>query len=180
MNDNKYIFQSSRLGFRTWDLSDLDKLARTNADAEVMRYFPATQSREQSREFILKMQQHHAVHGFCYFAVVELESDEFVGFIGACHQDFEAPFTPCVDLGWRLLPEFWGKGYAQEGANAVLVFLEKFDLNEVYAVAPSANVPSIKVMERIGMTRRGEFRHPALVDSPDLVDCVYYSKALIE
>jgi RimJ/RimL family protein N-acetyltransferase len=180
MKQPNYIFESSRLGFRVWEESDLGAFSRMNADEDVMRFFPSVQTREQSRAFIERVQNHQQTHGFCYFVVDELTSGDFIGFIGASHQDFEAPFTPCVDLGWRLLPEFWGKGYAQEGANAVLVFLEKFDLNAVYAVAPSANVPSIKVMERIGMTRRGEFRHPALVDSPDLVDCVYYSKALIE
>jgi len=178
MNHTYYLFQSSRLGFRTWNDTDLDELSRMNADVDVMRFFPSVQTREQSIAFIDRMQQHHEKYGFCYFAVEELSSGHLIGFIGANNQDFEAPFTPCVDLGWRLLPDFWGNGYAHEGANAVLVFLEKFDLKEVYAVAPNANVPSIKVMERIGMTRRGEFRHPALVDSPDLVDCVYYSKAL--
>lgn len=177
MIDNKLIFQSSRLGFRTWDSSDLDELARMNADTEVMRYFPATQSREQSREFIHKMQQHQAVHGFCYFAVVELESDDFVGFIGACHQVYDAPFTPCVDIGWRLLTPYWGKGYAQEGAKAILDFLSKFHLDSIYAVAPELNLPSIKVMERIGMTRIGTFHHPALINT-QLSSCVYFFKSM--
>ncbi len=178
MKQPNYIFESSRLGFRVWEESDLDAFSRMNADEDVMRFFPSVQTREQSRAFIERMQEHQQTHGFCYFVVDELTSGDFIGFIGASHQDFEAPFTPCVDLGWRLLPAFWGKGYAQEGAKAVMVYLEHFNLKEVYAVAPSANTSSIKAMEGIGMIKRGEFQHPALVQIPRLVDCVYYHKSL--
>ncbi|MBI1266272.1 MAG: GNAT family N-acetyltransferase [Cryomorphaceae bacterium] len=176
-NDKKYIFESARLGFRTWNETDLDELSRMNADVDVMRFFPSVQTREQSRLFLERMQQHQDEFGFCYFAVEELISRKFIGFIGACQQTYEAPFTPCTDVGWRLLPAFWGKGYAQEGALGTMDFLKRAGVDEVFAVAPEVNLPSIRVMERAGMKRQAVFKHPHLNDSP-LATCVYWSKSL--
>ncbi len=56
------------------------------------------------------MQFTNQKRGYCYFATDELTSGKFIGFIGLMYQNYEADFTPCVDIGWRLAKKYWGKG----------------------------------------------------------------------
>lgn len=171
----KYLFTSERLGFRTWRANDLDALAAINADPEVMRYFPSTLSRAETQAFIQRMQKQFAEKGYCYFAVDLLETDLCIGFIGLSEKSFDAPFNPCVDIGWRLAPSAWGKGLATEGARRCLQFAwESCGLEEVVAVAPEVNLPSIQVMQKIGMQQKMTFKHPLLREYPTLASCVLY------
>jgi len=150
-------------------------MAAINADPDVMRHFPAVQSEEETRGFIERNQAMQAERGHCYFAAELRATGEVVGFIGLAYQDYEADFTPCVDIGWRLSPKVWGKGLATEGARACLDFaFNDLRLAEVVAIAVLANTPSIRVMEKIGMKHKGTFMHPALADFPKLKKCVLY------
>jgi RimJ/RimL family protein N-acetyltransferase len=93
----------------------------------------------------------------------------FAGFVGLSVPRFQAPFTPCVEIGWRLAAEYWGFGYATEGARAVLDFaFDVLGLEEVVSFTAPANLRSRRVMERIGMVRdpAGDFDHPWLSAGP--------------
>ncbi|NRB48323.1 MAG: GNAT family N-acetyltransferase [Saprospiraceae bacterium] len=171
-----YLFTSDRLGFRNWKSTDLDTLADINADEEVMQYFPATQNRERTQQFIDRMQKQFAERGYCYFAVEKLTTNEVIGFIGLAYQSFEAPFTPCVDIGWRLAKRHWNQGYATEGAKRCLqhAFLE-VGLDSICATAAAINLPSIQVMKKIGLQFDYEFEHPKLLNFDRIRNCVFYS-----
>ncbi len=170
-----YLFRSGRLGFRNWRDSDLEALHAINADREVMRFFEKTLELQESRAFILRMQNLFAEYGYCYFATERLEDQRFIGMIGLGRKDFEADFTPCVDIGWRLGKAFWGKGYAPEGARRCLQYaFEALNLQEVLCIAPRINRPSIRVMEKIGLQKMKYFKHPHLANSPELMDCAVY------
>ena len=170
-----YLFKSKRLGFRSWSDSDLDSLVLLNQNAEVMKYFPSVQSTSQCFDFIKRMQQQMTKSGHCYFVVEELESGKFIGFLGLLEQTFESDFTPAVDIGWRLLPEFWGKGYATEGAKRCLEFgLSNLDLERIISIAPQINKASVSIMQRIGMTQIALFNHPKLEKNPDIQKCVVF------
>lgn len=170
-----YLFTSERLGFRNWQDTDLDTLSAMNADADVMEFFPKTLTREYSQKFMQRLSQHFEEKGYTYFAVDILDTGECIGFIGLHDQKYEAPFMPCVDIGWRLAKSFWGNGYATEGAKRCLEYgLETLNLEKIYAVATVINLPSIRIMEKIGMQKAGTFVHPKLVDNKQLRDCVYY------
>lgn len=173
--NNKYIFKSQRLGFRNWKYSDTDKLFALNSDKEVMEFFPYLPSLEQTKTLIERMQNQFEKNGFCYFAVDILETDEFIGFIGIIEQTYEADFTPCVDIGWRLDKKYWNKGYASEGAKRCLEFaFEDKKLKSIKAIAPKINLKSRKVMEKIGMKYVKDFKHPALINDKQLETCVLY------
>jgi RimJ/RimL family protein N-acetyltransferase len=89
----------------------------------------------------------------------------FIGFVGLSVPRFTAPFTPCVEIGWRLSREHWGNGYASEAASACLHFgFEKLTLKQIVAFTVPINKRSIGVMERIGMSRNpaDDFDHPNL------------------
>ncbi|MDT7832111.1 GNAT family N-acetyltransferase [Flavobacteriaceae bacterium S356] len=171
----EYVFTSDRLGFRTWEASDVIKMFEISSDPKVMQHFPSTQSKEYTANFIKKMQDQFNKNGFCYFAVEILETGHFIGFIGCCEQTYEIDFNPSVDIGWRLHKNFWGKGYATEGAKACLEYMfNVLKLKKIVSVATKENTPSIGVMKKIGMHKIKEFTHPLLRDFPEYQNCVLY------
>lgn len=171
-----YIFTSQRLGFRPWSQDDVPAMAAINADPEVMKYFPAIQTEEQTAEFVERMQKHYGVLRFCYFAVDRLDTKELIGFIGLLEKTFESDFTPCIDLGWRLGQKHWGQGFATEGAKKCIEFaFSVAGLEEVFAICPQVNLPSEAVMKKIGMRKIKSFQHPLLKDDERLNPCLLYS-----
>ena len=172
---SNYIFTSERLGFRNWVKGDYDKMIRISSDPDVMEHFPATATPEQTIAFIEKMKQLFEEKNYCYFATEEIESGDFVGFIGLAHKKFKADFTPCVDIGWRLAKKYWGKGYATEGAKRCLSYgFKEMNIDNIKSTAPLVNRKSIRVMEKIGMRKQMEFKHPLLLEYKRLVNCVCY------
>ena len=173
--DQKYLFKSERLGFRNWLESDIELMTQINADIKVMEFFPGIVTKDQTVEFIEKMQQQFTEKGFCYFAVDKLENNGFIGFIGLSEKSFESEFTPCIDIGWRLSSEEWNKGYASEGAKRCLEYAKDIlKLEKIVSIAPKINVKSEKVMKKIGMEKVLEFEHPLLINNERLRDCVLY------
>jgi RimJ/RimL family protein N-acetyltransferase len=181
MMQKDYLFRSERLGFRNWEQSDLDDLARMNASQEVMEHFPSRLTKEQSALFLDRLQQHYDSYGYTYYAVDLLETGRFIGFIGLAYQDYETQFSPATDIGWRLLPEAWGKGYATEGAKRVLKHAsEDLKLDYIFACCTLNNRASEKVMQKIGLQKQGVFKHPKLKAWPDLEDCLWYDLDLTQ
>ena len=172
---NLYIFTSERLGFRNWKESDLELMYEINSDEDVMEFFPSTPTKLQTLEFINRMQNQFIKNGFCYFAVEKLENNEFIGFIGLSEQNYEADFTPCIDIGWRIKKSEWNKGLATEGAKKCLDFAFKnLQLLEICSVAPIINEKSQRIMQKIGMTKYYEFNHSLLNEFPHLQTCALY------
>jgi len=164
---------TDRLVLRTWRATDADAFAAMGADPLVMRHYPSLMTREQSDASFARVQKHWHDRGFGFWAVETRAipgqiGGEFIGFVGMQVPRFEAHFTPCVEIGWRLRPEFWGKGYATEAARASLEFgFTTLKLREIVAMTVPANVQSIAVMERLGMQRNpaDDFDNP-LVEGP--------------
>ncbi len=121
------------------------------------------------------MQSQYTERGFCYFAVEKLENQELIGFTGLSEQDFEAEFTPCIDIGWRLKEIEWNKGYATEAARACLHFaFHHLKIKKVYSMAPIVNERSERVMKKLGMEKIGTFLHPKLQNNERLRSCILY------
>ncbi len=174
-DDKKYIFTSERLGFRNWDMTDIDKMHEINSDENVMKYFPTIPTKEQTKEFVERMKKQFENKGFCYFAVDKLEDSELIGFIGLSEQIYEADFTPCVDIGWRIKSSEWNKGFASEGAKKCLDYaLNELKLENVYSIAPKINTKSEYIMTKIGLKKQYEFEHSLLTTNDRLKTCVLY------
>lgn len=156
---------TARLRLRRWRRSDREAFAALNADPRVMEHFPGCLSAVQSRDLMRRLEGHFEAHGFGLWALERLEVPGLIGFTGLSMPEFEAAFTPCVEVAWRLACEHWGRGYASEAARAALDFaFGELGLNEVVSFSVPANLRSLAVMERLGMRlddRRG-FEHPAL------------------
>jgi RimJ/RimL family protein N-acetyltransferase len=157
------VITTDRLILRAWRDADREPFAAMNADPEVMRYFPSTLTREESDRQVDRIVERTASRGFGFWAVEIPDVTEFAGFIGLSVPGFEAPFMPCVEIGWRLARAYWGQGYATEGARASLRYgFETLGVTEIVAFTAVDNAPSRRVMDRIGMTRDpdGDFDHP--------------------
>ncbi len=174
MNTN-YLFTSERLGFRNWKASDVTEFSKMNADKSVMEHFPRMLSEKETKDFIVRLQKHYDKYRYTYFAVEVLDTAEFIGFIGLAYQDYKTKFTPATDIGWRLKPTAWGKGYATEGAKRCLEFgFKQKGLQKIIATCTLNNVNSENVMTKIGMTKVGQFNHPKLCDYPEYQTCLCY------
>jgi RimJ/RimL family protein N-acetyltransferase len=156
---------TERLRLRRWRAADREPFAALNADPRVMRHFPALLAREASDALAERIEAGFERDGFGPWAVEVPGVAPFVGFVGLSLPAFEAPFTPCVELGWRIAAEHWNRGYATEAARAALAFaFGELRLSEVVAFTVPANLPSRRVMEKLGMRRdaAGDFDHPWL------------------
>ncbi|WNJ19726.1 GNAT family N-acetyltransferase [Pontibacter sp. G13] len=175
------IIQTERLNLRTWLPKDFAPMAELNLDERVMAYFPSTQSPEDTQNFMDRMNKLYDERGYCFFAIELRETSAFIGMTGLSFVDWKADFTPCVEIGWRLRRSAWNQGYATEAATACLEFgFQQLELDEILSFASHANLPSIAVMERIGMTKRSEFQHPKLLEHPSLNPCVLYGITIDE
>jgi RimJ/RimL family protein N-acetyltransferase len=168
---------TERLILRPWCEADRAPFAALNADPRVMEFFPACLNRAESDAFADRIEAHFARHGFGLWAVELPGIVPFIGFIGLSIPRFEAHFTPCVEIGYRLAQAYWGKGYASEGAKRVLIHgFDQLQLTEIVSFTARANLRSQAVMERIGMRRdlSGDFDHPALPENHWLRPHVLY------
>jgi RimJ/RimL family protein N-acetyltransferase len=166
-----------RLHLRLWRDEDLPAFAAMNADPRVMEFFPKPLNRTESDARAAGIRDHFVRHGFGLWAVEAPGVADFIGFVGLSVPGFEAHFTPCVEIGWRLAHEHWGKGYATEAALAALDFgFRGLVLEEIVSFTVPANRRSRAVMERIGMTRSpaDDFDHPALPEGHPLQRHVLY------
>jgi RimJ/RimL family protein N-acetyltransferase len=134
-----------------------------------MEFLPRRLSRDESDAAVLRIRMGMEERGWGFWAVevkgTAQAGSPFIGFVGLSIPGFEAHFTPCVEIGWRLAKEHWGFGYASEAAAASLRFaFEKLRLQQIVAFTVPLNKRSIRVMERIGMSRdvAGDFEHPKL------------------
>lgn len=169
--------KSPRLLLRPWRDADLAPHAAMNADPRVMEHFPATLTRQESDARVARLRDHFDRHGFGMWAVEAPGVADFIGSVGIIHVSFEAHFAPAVEIGWRLVPEHWGKGYATEAAAAALCFgFDALGLDEIVAFTVLANLPSRRVMERLGMTTSpaDDFDHPKVPAGHSLGRCVLY------
>ena len=173
------VIETDRLILRRWKSSDVEPFVSLNADPRVMEFFPATLSRSETEAMISQIEERIRQQGFGLWAAEAKVTKGFIGFIGLDVPGYPLPFSPCVEVGWRLAFDYWGKGYAQEGARAVLAFgFEKLHLKEIVSFTTVRNFRSRHVMERIGMTYdvQADFDHPQLPKDHPLRRHVLYRK----
>jgi RimJ/RimL family protein N-acetyltransferase len=173
--------ETPRLHLRHWRPEDRPAFAAMNADPRVMEFFPKSLDPTESDAMAARIRAHFDLRGFGLWAVEVPGVAEFIGFVGLWTPAFEAHFTPCVEIGWRLALDFWGRGYATEAAVAALDFgFRQLGLREIVSYTVPNNRRSRAVMERIGMTRSpaDDFEHPALPEGHPLRLHVLYRARL--
>jgi RimJ/RimL family protein N-acetyltransferase len=167
---------TDRLLLRRWKEEDREPFARMNADPRVMEFmFPL--SRAESDRMIDRIESRFREQGFGLYAVELQQEQQFIGFVGLAVPTFQAHFTPCVEIGWRLSADYWGRGFATEGARAVLRHaFGPLGLDALVSFTVPANVRSRRVMGKIGMTHNpgDDFDHPHIPEGHPLRRHVLY------
>lgn len=172
---NLIYFETERLIARDYLASDYLPFSQMNADEEVMKYFPARLTTNESNALLNRNQDELTSRGYGLFAIEEKSTGEFIGFAGFHEATFEADFTPCIEIGWRLKRSVWNQGYATEAALGALAFAkENTSINEIYSFTATLNKPSEQVMQKIHFTKVATFEHPALVNGDPLNPHVLY------
>lgn len=167
--------RTERLLLRAWRDDDLEPFAAINADPEVRRHFPGVLERGESDAQAERIRAGFAAHGFGLWAVEVPGQAAFIGFVGLSVPVFEAGFTPCVEIGWRLARAYQGRGYATEAARAVVRFgFTRAGLDEIVSFTVPANLASRRVMEKLGMQHTEDFDHPLLPEGHPLRRHVLY------
>lgn len=168
--------RTSRLLLRQFRDSDLEPLIAMGTDPVVMKHFVSLMTREQTEAMYGRIKEHWEKNGFGVFAVEIPGVTEFAGFIGLIYPRFEASFTPCIEILWRLIPSVHNKGYCTEAAIACIEWgLHVKGFEEILSFAVPQNIPSWRVMEKSGMTRIGEFDHPLVEEGHALRRHLIYS-----
>jgi RimJ/RimL family protein N-acetyltransferase len=176
---SQIIITTPRLKLRHWKDEEAEPFIKMNMDKEVMRFFPSTQTAEETIAQIGRIKQHFTDFGYGLYAVERTDNGQFIGYTGFAHPRFESFFTPCVEIGWRLGKDNWHQGFATEAALACLKYgFDEIGFKEIFSFTAVINKPSENVMERAGLNRVGDFEHPALPDGHILKPHVLYKIAL--
>jgi RimJ/RimL family protein N-acetyltransferase len=152
-----FEIEKERLLMRQWREGDWTALHRTYGDEEVMRWLGSRSVDLQTTAFVVgRMAMHWRLLGYGMFAVQEKAGDELVGRVGLMlHPTW--PLEPKIEVGWTLQRSVWGRGYATEAAKASLTFgFERLGLPQIFSMTLPTNRRSLAVMERCGLTPRGE------------------------
>jgi len=168
--------ETERLKLRQWGKSDLPHFASLNADPKVMNFFPNIRTVNESNLLAERLSGLIENNGWGFWAVECKADSNFIGFVGLHNCESNLPFSPAIEIGWRLARKYWGNGYATEAAKESLNFaFTTLNLNEVVSFTANNNKKSIAVMRNIGMidTQRN-FEHPNIEDDHPLKEHVLF------
>ncbi len=166
--------ETERLVLRDWKPEDLPLFITMNKDDRVMRYFPAILTEKETESFYFRIQSAFAKKGWGLYTVELKSTGRFIGYVGLHEIGFDADFTPGVEIGWRLDADYHNQGFATEAAIAVMELARSKGIKRLYSFTAKKNVPSERVMQKIGMTKVGEFEHPNLPENSPLRTHVLY------
>jgi len=169
--------RTARLLLRRWRQIDREPFANLNADPVVMEHFPGVLSRAESDAMVDRIEAQFDEVGYGLWAVETPDEAPFIGFVGLSVPKFQAHFMPAVEIGWRFDRTYWGRGFATEAARAALADgFGRVGLTEIVSFTAPANVRSIRVMDRLGMTHNpaDDFEHPTLPEGHRLRRHVLY------
>ena len=169
---------TERLILRGWQDEDIAPFAALCADPEVMAHLGGPQTLAEVEAAIARQRTAQASYGHCFWAIERREDGLLLGFCGL--RDGGPAGTPVADeleIGWRLRRDAWGHGYAREAAEAALAWGWANTVRaRIFAMTVPGNASSWRLMERLGMIRRGDldFAHPAFAPGHDLSSHIAY------
>ena len=170
------MLKTERLILRQWTDDDFALFSNISGDSKVMEFYPSQLTEEESNNMANRVQSLIQDKGWGFWAVEVPNIEKFIGFVGLHTPKNTLPFSPCVEIGWRLSKAHWGKGYATEAAKESLKFaFTILNLNEVVSFTTVANIRSQAVMLKIGMVNTGNnFMHPDIASSHPQCEHVLY------
>ncbi|MEH0153160.1 GNAT family N-acetyltransferase [Limibacter armeniacum] len=149
------ILETKRLYLREMTPDDAEDIYRLNLDWDHIKYTgdKPFESIQEAKRF-LENYSHYRTYGFGRWAVIEKDSDKFLGWCGLKY----TPELEEYDIGFRFFKEYWNKGIGSEAAKACLDYgFSKFGLTRIVGRAMKDNLGSIRVLEKIGLEYLGEY-----------------------
>jgi RimJ/RimL family protein N-acetyltransferase len=148
---------TERLILRPPTRDDFPGWCALHADPEAARYIGGVQPASGAWRALATMTGSWVLQGFSMFSVIERRTNRWMGRLGPWRPEG----WPGPEVGWALQREFWGQGFAREGATAALNWaFDTLGWDEVLHIIAPANAPSIKLAEALGATRRGPVKMP--------------------
>lgn len=168
-------FDTERLHLRQWHAADREPFAALNTDPKVMAFFPSLLDWAASDALADRCQTLIAARGWGLWAVETKATNQFIGFVGLHIPTSELPFSPCVEVGWRLAFQYWGQGFATEAARGALrIGFESLNFAEIVSFTAIHNHKSRAVMEKLGMRESSTFEYPHVPEGDALrLHCLY-------
>jgi [ribosomal protein S5]-alanine N-acetyltransferase len=169
------FLHTNRLILRPLGIDDVSNLFALDSNPEVMRFLGnhPIESIEQVYIYLENIMQQYTQNGIGRWAVIEKESDLFVGWAGLKFN--AAPINGqnfIYDMGYRLKPEFWGKGYATECTVAWIEYAKDYlNLKELYSITHVENVASQNVLQKCGFIKKNNFSDIIYEES---IDCIWF------
>jgi len=180
MSPEPFAIPTERLILRPWREADHAALFGLCSDPRVMEFLGPVQTEAEVYAGIARLRACQADNGYSFWAVERREDGVVLGFCGLKPGQPGTPIEGCIEIGWRLAADAWGKGYAREAAQASLDWgWANLDAPAIWAITAPGNVRSWGLMERLGMTRHADldFVFPDLPPDSPLSQCITYSIA---
>ena len=176
------MLQTERLILRQWTNDDLALFSKISGDSDVMEFYPKPMMEEESYSMGSKIQSLINERGWGFWAIEIPNQEKFIGFVGLHIPKESLPFSPCVEVGWRIAKEYWNQGYATEAAKESLRYaFTTLNLNEVVSFTTLVNLRSQAVMQKIGMSNTGSnFMHPDIEVTHPQCEHVLYKISKLE
>lgn len=156
--------ETKRLILRKFEEADFERLFLLDSNPEVMKYvgMPTLSKAEESKEVVKMIMQQYEDNGLGRLAVIEKESELLIGWSGLKLNTSEVNgYQNFYELGYRFLPETWGKGYATESGKASLDYgFNDLKAEIIYAYAHCENTASNHILTKLGFEKTGEFTEP--------------------
>ena len=168
--------KTPRTLLRQWKAEDFKPFAALNADPKVNEFYPSVLETDRSNSIADRFKSLIEENGWGFWAVELIEEKRFIGFVGLNRPDYELPVKPCLEVGWRLATQYWGRGLATEAATEAINYgFNSLEDEQIYAFTSVSNKRSRAVMERLGMQNmQSNFNHPMLAECPALIEHVLY------
>ncbi|MCR6112515.1 GNAT family N-acetyltransferase [Bacillus sp. A301a_S52] len=145
------MIETKRLLIRPFVSDDQPALYAIFSDKETMTYYPSPFNVAKTRSWIERNQQRYVEDGFGLWAVVLKETNEVIGDCGLVLQTVGGTIE--VEIGYHISKHYWGKGYATEAATACQHYgVSTLKLSRLISIIDPANIPSVRVAEKTGLT----------------------------
>lgn len=157
------MIETERLILRRWRADDRPAFHAICADPQVMAWLGGVLTPAEADARLAKVQATFDQLGYGRFCIERRSDARVLGWCGVMPAHESQPIAGTPEIGWRLIPETWGQGYATEAASAVLIdAFDRVGLAEVWAYTSPHNVRSQAVMQRLGLARRPDldFENP--------------------
>ena len=149
------VLETERLYLRELVLEDVDALSLVLSDPESMKYYPDPYNREKVKSWIQRNIDNYRTYNHGLWAVVLKDGDIFIGDCGITMQNIDNEVLP--EIGFHIIKDYWNKGYATEALTCLIEWaLHSHSVDKIVAECLEDNIPSIKVLEKLNMTKTGK------------------------